>query len=770
MTRTFAFLSAALAAAAVAVPARAGDWYRWRGPEQTGVSRESGLPEKFNPDTGENLVWKAPYGGMASPVVLNGRVYTITRANEEKAPNTLIAGPRTQEAVVCLDAESGKLLWEHRENIFQTTVPFHRLGWSNPAADPETGYVYVLCVPGTLLCLNGEDGKVVWRRQLFEEFGYISTFGGRTQTPAVDEDQVFLGGVFFGWGDHARGRARMFAFDKKTGRLNWTGHTEGIPNTVGFNTPQFTVVNGVRQVVWGGGDGAVHGFKARTGERLWSFPLSKLGINASTVVAGSRVYACHSEENLDAATLGRVVCLDVGGPKPKEVWRADRVEAGFATPLLHEGRLYVVDNSGTLLCFDADTGSEHWKLKLGTMGRASPVFADGKLYVGEANGRFYVLRPGKTRCEKVSMARLESKKGREYAIYGAPAVANGRIYLPCANTLYCIGGKDAKPTAASVPDSNEPPAGAPAVVQVVPADVLLKPGQKVKFEVRLFDAAGRPVTQLEKAPKPQWSIGQLTLVLPSGKSPIGNLKGEVSEDGTFTAAGGPPQGGAVVVRMGELTGHTRVRVLPPLPWKIDFETAPEGKPPMTWINVGGKFAVAKAESGGGQVLRKLTDIDLYANARAFFGPPDMADYAIETDVTATSKTVGEQTHMPDAGVINSRYCLAMLGNLQKLQIYVWPPALPGENDPTGSLNATVPFAWKAGVKYRLKLEVRPLPGGKAAVRGKCWPAGEAEPAAWTVALEDPQPNLSGSPGLFAFSNQKLPIEFDNITVTPNKKD
>src|SRR4051812_217976 len=41
-------------------------WYEWRGPEQNGVSREKNLPDKWDPDTRENLIWDAPVGGMSS--------------------------------------------------------------------------------------------------------------------------------------------------------------------------------------------------------------------------------------------------------------------------------------------------------------------------------------------------------------------------------------------------------------------------------------------------------------------------------------------------------------------------------------------------------------------------------------------------------------------------------------------------------------------------------------------------------------------------------
>jgi outer membrane protein assembly factor BamB len=741
-----------------ATAAVAGDWYRWRGPEQNGVCRETGLPESFTP--GEEL-WKAPAGGMASPIVLGGRVYLITRIGEEKAPGTLVAGPHTQEALVCLDANTGRPVWELRKNIFQTTVPFHRLGWSNPCGDSETGNVYWLGVEGTFSCVDGKTGQIVWQHQIFEEFGYISTFGGRTQTPAVDEDQVFIGGVYFGWADHARGQARLLAFDKRTGRLNWSSNTGGIPNTVSFNTPVFTIVNGVRQVVWGAGDGGVYGFKARTGEKLWGTILSKLGINASVVCDGPRVYAVHSEENIDTNIMGRVVCWDIGGggPEPKTVWKVDGVEAGFATPILHEGRLYVVDNGGKLYAFDAKDGAKHWERKLGTMGRSSPIWADGKIYVGEGNGRFYILRPGPTKCDILARIDVSGKLGREYDIYGSPAISDGRLFLPCANTVYCIGPKvpAATPTLPPSPANEGPAEPTPAVIQVVPADVTLRPGQSVTLTARAFDARGRLIGTAQAG---GWALDQLTVVAKTGAArKVGNLKGKVDASGTYAAEAGGPQAGAVTCQVGNLTGRARVRVLPPLPWKMDFETAPEGAPPATWINVGGKFAVGTMD--GGKVLVKLTDFALYQNARAFFGVPAMTGYTVECEFKTDSKVLGDARQMPDAGVINSRYCLALLGNHQKLTVYTWPSEVPH------SLNRTIPYTWEAGVWYHVKLRVDQA-DNKALVRGKVWKRGQPEPAAWTVELEDSLPNRAGSPGLFAFSNQDIPIYYDNIQVSENK--
>ena len=121
-----------------------GDWPEWRGPNRDGVSREKNLPEKWSL-TGENLAWKAAYGGRSAPIVMGDHLYLQNSAGE---------GAAQQERLMCFNADTGKLLWERRFNIFQSDVPPHRVGWASPAADPETGNVYAFGVNGTLLAFS----------------------------------------------------------------------------------------------------------------------------------------------------------------------------------------------------------------------------------------------------------------------------------------------------------------------------------------------------------------------------------------------------------------------------------------------------------------------------------------------------------------------------------------------------------------------------------------------------------------------------------------
>jgi outer membrane protein assembly factor BamB len=773
--------------------AHAGDWYRWRGPEQDGVSREKNIVGTWSPE-GENLIWKNDVGGMSSPIVMNGKVYTISRSGEVaaggEAGETVKPGPMTQETYVCVDANTGKVLWRHFENMTQTDVPFHRIGWSNPVGDPKTNRVYFFGCQCTFLCLDGDSGKVIWKRQMTEEFGTISTFGGRTPSPAIEEEQVFVAGISFGWGENSRGQHRIFAFNKNTGELNWSAPTGGVPVDAPQQTPVIAVINGERLVIFGAGDGGVHAFQARTGKKVWSQPLSKRGLNSSVIVDGTRVYACFDLENLDSATLGAVVCIECKTGKPEILWKDQGIEAGFPSGTIHGNVLYVEDNSAWVHCLDKMTGKRLWRLNCGRIGKASLVWVDNKLLVTEANGRFTVLdvsqegkKPKDPHDPKVEpgtphVVELPDKLGREYATYGTPAISNGRILLQCANQMFCIGNRDVKVESDPIPAMAEeaPEAYAkPAIVQVVPADAVMRPGEKKHFTARTFDQAGHLLSET----KADWAIAPLMMPPipkpgerpdPNVKpNPVGNLKGEVDGEGNFTAAPGPLQGGAVAAKVGEVTGHARVRVMPALPWKIDFEQALVEKPPLTWTGAGGKFSVVDLD--GNKCLVKLIDPPgvvsippkaLYARARTNYGSVDMHDYTVQADVRVTATIVSENVFkMPDAGVIDQRYVLELQGSTQTLNIHVWQYAMPDYT------SKSIAFSWKKDTWYRLKLQVAQA-GEKASLKGKAWQADQPEPDKWMIELEDPNPNRNGNPGLWGFSNDHE-IYYDNIVVTPNEK-
>ncbi len=545
------------------------DWPNWRGPQQNGTSVETDLVESWNPRGGDgsNLLWKRDdVGGRSTPIVMNGRLYTLVRDQPET--------PREGEKVVCLDAATGKTIWENRFNVYLSDVPDTRVGWSSCVGDPETNRVYALGVCGLFQCLDGETGDTIWSHSMHEEYGLLSTYGGRTNIPVLFEDLVIVSAVVIGWGDMAKPAHRFLAFNKKTGEVVWFDGTRLLPYDTSYSTPTVTVLGGQRALVFGSGDGAVWAMQPRTGKGIWKYQFSRRGLNVSPLVMGDRVFSSHSEESMGGTSMGALVAINAlakGKPtrtgemditEAGRLWQVKERMAGKSSPLPVDGRIIFVDDRATLLVVNPETGEVETKKKLGTVMRSSPLYADGKIYACTANGRWYILRLNGERIEVVHRDRLPS--GEE--CHASPIVSHGRLYLTSTGHLYCIANPEQESSAAAPPPVlDENPVAddpEPAHVQVIPAEVLLKSGGSQQFTVRLFNASG----QLLKETEAEFSL---------------DGPGEITSDGKFTTANDKAHTVTIVrVQVEGLNGSARIRVVPDLPWQFDFE---DGQVPVTWV-------------------------------------------------------------------------------------------------------------------------------------------------------------------------------------------
>jgi outer membrane protein assembly factor BamB len=711
-----------------------GDWPEMRGPNRDGISPETGLPERWALN-GENFLWRAPYGGRSTPIVMGNRVYV---------QNPVGRGAELQERVMALDADTGKLVWEYRFNIFQSDVPPHRVGWSSPAADPETGNVYALGAGATVIALS-RDGKLLWDRSVGEEFAAFTTHGGRTAAPIIDGDLVIINAALSNWGAMGARGHRFIALDKRTGEMIYVAQPGGRPYDTSFSPGIIATINGMRQLIVGGGDGAIHAMKPQTGERIWSYIATKRAVNTAVVASGNTVFVSHGDENLDSSVMGMMAAIDGSqtGDIKTAKWRFTGTEFGFSSPVVQAPRVYQIDGSSKLHAYDMESGKELWNHQLGTLQKASPVLADGKLYVGTETGTFFIVRPLADRAEVLSQVTMPTStnsvggsEGTAEQIVSGAAVSRGRVFFMTSDAVYAIGPKTPKALTGFAAD--EPALkgeGAPAHVQVSPTELTLTPGQTAKLRARLFDDKGRFLRE-EKA---TWSLE--------------GLKGTVT-DGAFSAAPEPSdQAGLIKATVGGLTGQARARIVRPLPFTETFEGFAEGSAPAGWISmVTGKFAVAAI--GGQKALHKPPDNTLFKRIRAFMGSTAWSNYTIEADV----QTPTRRRQQGDIGVTAQRYSLILYGTSQRLKLEPW--------EPETTRTATVPFAWKPDTWYRLKLQVENLPNGAVRARGKAWPAGEPEPAAWLIDKTDPIGNRQGAPGMFI--DAEFGAHVDNLTVYPNK--
>ena len=434
------------------------DWPDWRGPARTGASAETGLASSWSP-SGPNLAWKAPYGGRSGPVVFGDRLYLQNTSGE---------GAAMQERLMCFHADTGKLLWEHKYNLFTSDVPPHRIAWASPVVDPATGNVFAFSGNGLLMSLS-RDGKLLWERSLAEEFGMWTTHGGRVSSPIVDGDQLIVSGLTFSWGQHAGGAHRFISLRQDHGPLRWVGSPEGRPTDTIYANPFVADVNGTRTMFSGGSDGAMHAMKIATGEPLWNWKVSQRGLNTAALVVGNDVIVTHSEENLGTSEMGMVAAMPAAQGHADRQGRAldgSRRAGGLRVSRLrrraplrrgqrrHPVRLRRQDGRAGL----AAEPRHHPEVVAGA-GRREAVRRHGERQVlhhrAAADGVDILDQDG-----------LPGASSNPEPIVAAPAVARGRVYVVSMSAIYAIGPKMA-PSGAPA----NPAAGAAKAAAALPAGV-----------------------------------------------------------------------------------------------------------------------------------------------------------------------------------------------------------------------------------------------------------------------------------------------------------
>ena len=751
--------------AATAAPAKG--WLAWRGPEQNGYSRETGLPDTVDP---LHPLWMADFPGQSTPVVADGKVFVMGYLGE---------GAELQEGLICYDADTGKELWRQLFSDYLSDTIYLRYATSTPAIDPETGNIYIQGTQGILAGFT-PGGKLLWKHSLMEEYGRLTFPNSRTASPLVDQDLIITRGITANWGGNGPAGDRFYAFDKKTGELVWSSSPSDKPLGNSFSHPYLGWLDGKRVFYSAAGDGSVVCVNARTGEPIWRVPLTKAAINSTVLFHGNNklisIFGTPYEPGqMVAFKLPHAIPTNAAAAPvvveraAVQLW-ADDVSTSTSSPILVGDKVYVVSEKGDLCAIDANTGAIDWRKKIGIEERnACPVFADGKLYVpmlddpagkaegsGEAGtkGALYIIKPGDKDGEVLCHVSLDGR------CFGTPTPYNGKVYIQTTRHLYCFGKPGKNPGLVAAPAEPKWPAHGPATqLQVIPSEVLLHPGESAGFRLRSLDANGLTVAEIKDFKDVKWAG-----YIPATAKVKASMKAAFDAKGRLVAAADPaPSAGAFEATLGELKGYMRGRVLPALPILENFDHASLTEtdafdnvsfayPPLPWIGARFKFEIREFE--GNKVLAKTLDNPFFQRATVFIGDAASRNYTVEADVMSE----GNKRIMSEVGLVNQRYYIVLKGAAKILEV----------NSNQELFRQSVPFEMAPNAWYHLKTRVD-ITGadGSGVIRAKAWKKGDPEPAAWTIEVPHKHAHDSGSPGLFAFAPQKR-VYLDNISVTANK--
>jgi outer membrane protein assembly factor BamB len=379
------------------------DWYRWRGPDLNGISKETGWFAPW-PAAGPKQIWKAAVGhGYSSVSISNGRLYTMgTNAG--------------QETVTCLDANTGKLLWNHSYPYKYEPQYYEGGSSSTPTVDGDN--VYTLGQMGELFCFEAASGKVLWNKNIAKENAFEVNTWGFASSPLIEGNLLIVNAGTQG-----------AAFDKTTGKVIWTTGT----NAAGYSSLVPFEMAGKRALALMAPKALVAVDK-QSGKELWQFEW-KNTYNmhaADPIVQGTKAF-------ISSAYGGGCALIDFSALPPKEVWKNKNMQNHLNTCVFLDGYLYGVDGQSdqpaTFKCLDWNTGEVKWSEK--GLGLGAFMVADGKVIILSEKGELVIAEASPAGFKALSRAQVLTGK-----CWTAPVLSQGKIYCRNSNgDLVCIQAK-----------------------------------------------------------------------------------------------------------------------------------------------------------------------------------------------------------------------------------------------------------------------------------------------------------------------------------------
>lgn len=421
--------------------AAAENWPQFRGPGARGVAEGEDLPVKWSAEQNVRWTWEDPGRGWSSPIVWGERVVVTTCvSNDETEPakkGLYFGGERPeppddphQWKVICLDLNSGSVLWERVAHAGPPPLGRHvknSYASETPVTDGEHVYAYFGNIG--LFCYDME-GNLQWSRKI--EPRKTANDWGPAASPTLHGDRLVI------CNDNQE-QSYLAAYDKHTGRELWRVDRKEKSN---WSTP-FIWENDLRAEI------ITPGTETNRAYDLDGNLLYKFGGNSKITIATP-----YAADGLLYVTSGYVldprkpifairpgasgnISLDASETSNAYIaWCRKRAAPYNPSTLVYDGLLYVLYDIGVLACYDAQTGEEVYGKKRLSGGQgftASPWAYNGKVFCASEDGETFVVRAG-PKFEVLHTNAL----AQDDMIMASPAIADEELLLRTAARLYCI--------------------------------------------------------------------------------------------------------------------------------------------------------------------------------------------------------------------------------------------------------------------------------------------------------------------------------------------
>lgn len=404
-----------------ALPADARDWTQWRGPDRKAKSEEPGLSKDWDKNT-PKLLWTSDGlgKGYASLSVSGERMYTSGD----------IDGDQT---ILGLNRADGTVLWK---TVVVEDIGKHGYPGSRTTPSLDDGHLYVVPSSGGIVCLDAEDGSIVWQKHFKKDFGGRMMSGwGFSESPLVDGDWVLC--------TPGAADAMIVALDKKTGKTVWKSAMpdelgDNGKDGAGYSSIVISEGAGVKQYVTLVGRGVVS-VRASDGEFLWNYnPVANRTANIPTVIAEGDHVFCSSGYGTGSALLKLSASGD--GVKAAEEYflNAKVLQNHHGGMVHHKGYIYTghKHNDGWPICVEMKTGKVVWGGDTRPPGKGSAAvkYVSGDLVFRYQDGTVALIEATPEAYKLKGAFKAKIVKGKCWA---HPVILDGKMYLREQDSLMC---------------------------------------------------------------------------------------------------------------------------------------------------------------------------------------------------------------------------------------------------------------------------------------------------------------------------------------------